>query len=104
MSSSLQKYEFSDKDKRIKDKFSQQCIRGIFVGLRDDSAGWVFYVIRGIKYQPIEKNPSNNISAFLTSMSRPSDDSLYFPDFLNVAHELSQIKNDEDTEMDRQVN
>ena len=29
----------SDKGKRIKDKFSQQGIRGIFVGLPDDSAG-----------------------------------------------------------------
>ena len=101
MSSSLQKYEFSDKDKRIKDKFSQQCIRGIFVGLRDDSAGWVFYVIRGIKYQPIEKNPPNNISAFLTSMSRPSDDSLSFPKFLNVAQESRQIKEDEHIKMDK---
>ena len=37
-------YEFSDKGKRTKDKFSQQGIRGIFVGLPDDSAGWLFYV------------------------------------------------------------
>ena len=38
----FKKYEFSDKGKRTKDKFSQQGIRGIFVGLPDDSAGWLF--------------------------------------------------------------
>ena len=40
----FKKYEFSDKGKRTKDKFSQQSIREIFVGLPDDSAGWLFYV------------------------------------------------------------
>ena len=40
----FRKYEFSDKGKRTKDKFSQQCIRGIFVGLLDDSGVWLFYV------------------------------------------------------------
>ncbi len=38
------KYEFSDKGKRIKDKFSQQGIRGIFVGLPDVSNEWLLYV------------------------------------------------------------
>ena len=37
-------------------------------------------------------------------MSRPSDDSLSFPENLNVAHELSQIKKDEDIKMNNQVN
>ena len=40
----FKKYEFSDNGKRTKDKLSQQGIRGIFVGLSDDSARWLLYV------------------------------------------------------------
>ena len=40
----FKEYGFSDKGKRTKDKFSRQGIRGIFVGLPDDSAGWLFYI------------------------------------------------------------
>ena len=40
----FQKYEISDSGKRIKNKYIQQGIRGIFVGFPDDSAGWLFYV------------------------------------------------------------
>ena len=39
------KYEFSDKGKSTKNKFSQQGTRGIFIGLPDDSAGWPVYVL-----------------------------------------------------------
>ena len=35
----FKKYEFSNKGKRTKDKFSQQGIRGVFVELFDDSSG-----------------------------------------------------------------
>ena len=113
MPTSFQKYEFSDKGKRTKNKLSQQGVRGIFVGLPDDSDGWLFYV-PGAKrtftsidavFDPdtrplsthkrgeelIKVDTSDNISAFFTSMSRPSDDSLSFPEYLNVAHELNQM-------------
>lgn len=46
---------------------------------------------------PIEDNSSDKISAFLNSMSRPSDDSLSFLEFLNIAHALSQTKKDMST-------
>ena len=38
------KYEISDSGKRIKNKYIQQGIRGIFVGFPEDSSGWFFYV------------------------------------------------------------
>ena len=37
-------------------------------------------------------------------MSVPTDDLIYCPEYLNVAHELNQIKKDEDIEMDKHVN
>ena len=40
----LKRYEISDKGTRIKNKYLQQGMRGIFVGLPDDSAGWLFCV------------------------------------------------------------
>ena len=40
----LKKYEISDSGKRIKNKYIQQGIRGIFVGFPEDSSGWLFYV------------------------------------------------------------
>ena len=40
----FKRYEVSDQGKRIKNKYIQQGIRGIFVGFPDDSAGWLFYV------------------------------------------------------------
>ena len=47
---------------------------------------------------------STKITAFLANMSVPTADSLSFLEYLNVAHDLSQIKKDEDTEMDEYVN
>ncbi len=44
---------------------------------------------------------SDKISAFFNSMTRPSEDSLSFPEYLNVAHELNQIKKDEDIEIEK---
>ena len=38
------RYEISDKGTRIKNKYLQQGMRGIFVKLPDDSAGWLFHV------------------------------------------------------------
>ena len=40
----FKKYDFSNQGKRSADKYSQQGIRGIFVGFPTDSAGWLFYV------------------------------------------------------------
>ena len=40
----FKRYEVSDNGKRVKNKYTQQGMRGIFVGLPDDSAGWLFYV------------------------------------------------------------
>ena len=36
-------------------------------------------------------------------MSKPTDDSLSFPEYLNVAHELNEIKKDDDIETDKHV-
>ena len=36
-------------------------------------------------------------------MSKPTDDSLSFTDYLNVAHELNQVKKDKDIETDKHV-
>ena len=33
-----------DNGKTIKNKYTQQGVWGIFVGISDDSAGWLFYV------------------------------------------------------------
>ena len=41
----FKKYEFSDKGERTKDKFLQQGIRGIFVGLPDDSASYSMFLM-----------------------------------------------------------
>ena len=40
----FKKYDFSSQGKRATDKYSQQGVRGIFVGFPTDSAGWLFYV------------------------------------------------------------
>ena len=40
----FKRYEISNKGTRIKNKHLQQGMRGIFVGLPDDLAGWLFYV------------------------------------------------------------
>ena len=40
----FKRYEISDSGKRIKNKYIQQGIRGIFVGFPEDSSGWLFYV------------------------------------------------------------
>ena len=37
-------------------------------------------------------------------MAKPTDDSLSFPEYKNVAHELNEIKKDEDIETDKHVN
>ena len=37
-------------------------------------------------------------------MSNPTDDSLSFPEYLNVARELNEIKKDKDIETDKHVN
>ena len=47
---------------------------------------------------------TDKITAFLASMSRPTEESLSFPEYLNVAHELNEIKKDEDIETDKNVN
>ena len=55
--------------------------------------------------KPAEDDSPKNISVFLTSMSRPSDDPISFSGYLYyVAYKLDQIKKDENFEMDRQVN
>ena len=41
--------EISDKGTRIKNKYLQQGMRNIFVGLPVDSTGWLFYVPSGRK-------------------------------------------------------
>ena len=40
----FKRYEISDKGIRKRNKYIQQGMRGIFVGIPDDSAGWLFYV------------------------------------------------------------
>ena len=40
----FKRYEISERGKRIKNKYVQQGIRGIFVGFPEDSSGWLFYV------------------------------------------------------------
>ena len=37
-------------------------------------------------------------------MPKPTEESLSFPEYLNVAHELNEIKKDEDIETDKNVN
>ena len=50
-------------------------------------------------------HPRRSLHSSLTSIPRPSDDSFSFPEYLNISHELSsQIKKDEDIEMNKQVN
>gem|GEM_PF-2876143 len=40
----FKRYEVSSDGKRIKNKYNQQGMRGIFVGIPDDASGWLFYV------------------------------------------------------------
>ena len=40
----FKRYEVSIDGKRTNNKYTQQGMRGIFVGIPDDSAGWLFYV------------------------------------------------------------
>lgn len=40
----FKRYETYENGKVIKNKYSQQGTHGIFVGIPDDSAGWLFYV------------------------------------------------------------
>ena len=37
-------YKVSDDGKQVWNKYTQQGMRGIFVGIPDDAAGWLFYV------------------------------------------------------------
>ena len=54
--------------------------------------------------KPTNDVSANKITAFLANMSKPTDDSLSFPEYLNVAHELKEIKNYEDIETDKHIN
>ena len=47
---------------------------------------------------------ANKITAFLANMSKPTDDSSSFPEYLNVVHELNEIKKDEDIDTEKHVN
>ena len=40
----FKRFEISKDGKRIINKYNQQGMRGIFVGLPENSAGWLFYV------------------------------------------------------------
>ena len=40
----FKRYEVSSDGKRIHNKYNQQGMRGIFVGIPDDASGWLFYV------------------------------------------------------------
>ena len=40
----FKRYVIYDKGKTMKNKYTQQGVRGIFVGIPGDSAGWLFYV------------------------------------------------------------
>ena len=40
----FKRYVIYDKGKTMKNKYTQQGVRGIFVEIPDDSAGWLFYV------------------------------------------------------------
>ena len=40
----FKRYEVSIDGKRTNNKYTQQGMRGIFIGIPDDSAGWMFYV------------------------------------------------------------
>ena len=126
----IKKYEFSDKGKRTKDKFSQQGITGnhsdndvvaehtgeptghiqTFEDLGDSLANHKqkgnTRVLQSTKRDRKSTNdvPVDMITAFLASMSKPTDDSLSFLEYLNVAHKLSEIKKDEDIKTDKHVN
>ena len=45
----FKRYEISTEGKIIKNKCTQQGVRGIFAGLPDDSTGWLFYVLEAQK-------------------------------------------------------
>ena len=60
----FKEYEFNSKGKRTKDKYSQQGIRDIFVGLPDDSAGWLFYF-------PDTKNFTSQDAVFEDDLTTP---------------------------------
>ena len=53
--------------------------------------------------KPTNDVSANKITTFLVNMSKPTGDSLSFPEYLNVAHELNEIKKDEDIETDKHV-
>ena len=60
MPSNLQRYEISDKGTRIKNKYLQHVMRGIFVRLLDDSAGMHDLIYQGtIKIRNIELGNRN---------------------------------------------
>ena len=40
----FKRYEVSSDGKCIHNKYNQQGMRGIFVGIPDDASGWLFYV------------------------------------------------------------
>ena len=80
-------------------------------GSKDDSSASDTQDSNFRTLQPCKRgrNPSNddsstNVTAFLANMLVPTDDSISFPVYLNVAHELNQIMKDEDIEMDKYVN
>ena len=54
--------------------------------------------------KPTNNVSANKITAFLANMSNPTDDSLSFPEYLHVSHELNEIKKGEDIETDKHVN
>ena len=54
--------------------------------------------------KPTNDVSANKITAFLANMSKPIGDSLSFPEYLNMTHELNEIKKDDDIETDKHVN
>ena len=54
--------------------------------------------------KPTNDITANKITGFLANMPKPTDDPLSFPEYLNMAHELNEIKKDKDIETDKHVN
>lgn len=73
----FKKYEVSVKGKRVVNKYMQQGMRGIFVGIPDDSAGWLFYVPTARKtYISLDASFDENFTSPLALPSLPFEGAL----------------------------
>ncbi len=63
-------YKKSEKGKTIKSNYLQQGMEGVLVGIQDDSAGWLFYVLNPRRLTYLQTHHLMSILPFIYSVDQ----------------------------------